>query len=120
MDEQIESYFKYLKESGLYDECVIVIASDHLPLYDWTGDEKAFPEYMPLYIVNSGLDLSKAYDGEINQVDVYPTILDMFGIESEWRGIGKSIFSDDYSNDVNDSAYIVSEKIIRGRYFNKD
>jgi len=120
LDEQIESYFKHLKESGLYDESVIVIASDHLPLYEWTGDEKAFPEYMPLYIVNSGLDLSKAYDGEINQVDVYPTILDMFGIESEWRGIGKSIFSDDYSNVVNDSAYIVSEKIIRGRYFNKD
>lgn len=120
LDEQIESYFKHLKESGLYDESVIVIASDHLPLYDWTGDEKAFPEYMPLYIVNSGLDLSKAYDGEINQVDVYPTILDMFGIESEWRGIGKSIFSDDYSNVVNDSAYIVSEKIIRGRYFNKN
>ena len=58
---------------------------------------------------------------EITDGDSRKEILDLFGI-NYYSNLyyGNSIFSDDYSNVVNDSAYIVSEKIIRGRYFNKN
>lgn len=113
-DRQIEKYFKFLVESGLYDNSVIVIASDHcVNNTDFGGVCKD----IPLYIVNSGVSPQKMWHGECNQVDVYTTLLDLLGIKCDWYGLGHSLVSHNYNNSVSYKTWNVSESIIMGDYF---
>lgn len=116
-DIQIGKYLKELKDKGLYDNSLIIIASDH----------DAHPEYLemggkiskdiPLYIVNGGFNKDNAWDGECNQLDVYTTILDIMGIDSKWRGLGHTLLNKNYQNSVTDRIQELSDWIIYGNYF---
>jgi lipoteichoic acid synthase len=114
-DKQIEKYFKHLKLTGLYDNSLIVIAADHsVHITDFGGKRKDIPFYM----VNIPPSLrSKMWRGECNQIDVYPTILDMMGCESNWYGIGNSLLSYPYHYSVPSQKWDISEWIILGDYF---
>ena len=114
-DRQIEHYFKHLKQTGLYDNSLIVIAADH-PVHntDFGGVSKD----IPLYIVNIPSDnRERMWQGECNQIDVYTTLLDLLGIESDWYGLGHSLLSPNHSNSIDRKNWDVSEWIIRGDYF---
>ena len=116
-DTQIRKYFEYLKKEGIYDNSLIIIASDHHAHLDAMGmDGKISPD-LPLYIINGNIDNSKAYSGPCNQLDVYTTILDLLGINCKWLGLGKSILTSKYSNSVDDNIYELSEDIIMSDYF---
>ncbi len=53
-------------------------------------------------------------DGDINQIDLYPTILDMANVDAAWRGLGHSLFDTrNYNNIIDDKMKRVSEYIIR-------
>lgn len=114
-DLQIERYFQHLKRIGLYDSSLIVIVADH-PVHntDFGGVSKD----IPLYLINlpQGI-IAKLWKGECNQVDVYSTLLDLMGIESNWYGLGKSLLSLNYHNTIDDIVWDVSEWIIRSDYF---
>lgn len=114
-DRQIERYFEHLKRTGLYDNSLIVIAADH-PVHntDFGGVSKD----IPLYIVNVPSDVREnMWQGEFNQIDVYTTLLDLLGVESDWYGLGNSLLSPNYSNSIDSKKWDVSEWIIRGDYF---
>ena len=116
-DRQIEWYFEHLKRTGLYDNSLIVIAADH-PVHntDFGGVSKD----IPLYIINIPGDIrEEMWQGECNQIDVYTTLLDLLGVESDWYGLGHSLLSPNYSNSINSKKWDVSEWIIRGDYFSK-
>ena len=118
VDHAIEEYFMFLKRNGLYDNSLIVIASDHCPpLRALNMNNVEGQEEMPLYIVNCGIDSTYVHSGECNSIDVYTTILDVLNINNGWLGLGNTLLSDRYVNSVNDSAYNLSEKIILGDYF---
>ena len=118
-DRQLRRYFDGLKEQGLYDQSLIIIASDHhvgssaLELPDSLADR-----HLPLFIINGGEDMSKAWKGECNQLDVYTTILDLLNIKSTWRGLGHSLLSSDYKNSVTVKKWDISEWIIKSGFFN--
>jgi len=115
-DRQIEQYFKHLKHTGLYDNSLIVIAADH-PVHstDFGGVSKD----IPLYIVNLPSEIKKKmWTGECNQLDVYTTLMDLLGIESDWYGLGQSLISPNYQSTIDSKKWDVSEWIIRGDYFN--
>lgn len=117
-DRQIERYFEHLKGMGLYDNSLIVIAADH-PVHstDFGGVSKD----IPLYIVNIPHEINeKMWTGECNQIDVYTTLLDLLGVDSEWYGLGLSLLSSDYRNTIDAKKWDVSEWIIRGDYFSKE
>lgn len=115
-DVQIEKYFVWLKESGLYDNSLIVIAADHpVDNTDFGGVIKD----IPLYIVNSGVLPSNMWQGKCNQLDVYTTILNLLGCKSDWYGLGHSLVSPKYDNLVSSQTWDVSEWIILGDYFSK-
>ena len=116
-DRQIERYFEHLKQTGLYDNSLIVIAADHsVHNTDFGGVSKD----IPLYLVNVPKEIqARMWHGECNQIDVYFTLLDLFGIESDWYGLGQSLISPDYSNHIDERKWDVSEWIIRGDYFSK-
>ena len=114
-DRQIEKYFEHLKHTGLYDNSIIVIAADH-PVHntDFGGVNKD----IPLYLVNVPRDIKEnMWQGECNQIDVYTTLLDLLGIESDWYGLGHSLLSPTYQSSIETEKWNVSEWIIRGDYF---
>ena len=52
-------------------------------------------------------------------MDVYTTLLDILGCQSDWYGLGHSLLSSDYDYSVSDQTWDVSEWIILGDYFTK-
>ena len=115
-DRQIKRYFKHLKHIGLYDNSLIVIAADH-PVHstDFGGVSKD----IPLYFVNLPPEIKKKmWTGECNQLDVYTTLMDLLGIESDWYGLGLSLLSPTYQSTIDSKKWDISEWIIRGDYFN--
>ena len=113
-DLQLKQYFDFLKKNGLYDTSLIIIAADHPVLCtDFGGVDK----HIPLYIINAKGIPQNIWKGECNQIDVFPTILDMLGIESDWYGLGCSLLSPNYTNSIPSRKWDISEWIIMGDYF---
>ena len=120
-DIQIGRYLNDLKEKGLYDNSLIVIAADHDAHSDYLGMDGKISREIPIYIVNGGIDNSNAWSGECNQLDVYTTILDIMGIQSTWRGLGHTLLNKNYQNSVTGDIQEMSDLIIYSDYFsNRD
>lgn len=116
-DFQIGKYLNDLKDKGLYDNSLIVIVSDHDAHPDYLGMDGKISREIPIYIVNGGFDNSNAWSGECNQLDVYTTILDIMGIQSQWRGFGHTLLNKDYHNSVIGDIQEMSDWIIYSDYF---
>jgi lipoteichoic acid synthase len=117
-DLQIEKYINELKRQGLYDNSVIVITADHHAHAVHLGmAESRVKKDLPLYIINGGIDKRQAWTGFCNQLDVYTTLLDMFGVNARWHGLGHTLLKSDYTSSVSDNAQRLSDWIIRGNYF---
>ena len=61
--------------------------------------------------------MSEAWTGPCNQLDVYTTLLDMFGVKTKWHGLGHTLLKSDYINSVSDNTQRLSDWIVRGNYF---
>lgn len=116
-DVQIRKYLNHLKEIGQYDNTLICIVADHQPNMKTFEMGEKIPQELPLYIINGGFDVDGAYDGVCNQLDIFTTILDILNVNSEWKGLGRSLLSPDYDNVVTPDLYRISELIIEGDYF---
>lgn len=117
-DKQLNSYFKHLRETEQYDHSLIVIAADH-PVH--TTDFGGVSKDIPLYIVNVPVSLrNKFWQGECNQLDVYSALLDLLGYKGDWCGLGHSLLSPYYTNNIPSQLWDVSEWIILGDFFSKD
>ena len=116
-DKQIERFVGELKRQGLFDQSVIVITADHdaHPVH-LNMAEGAVSSELPLFVVNGGIDKSRAWTGPCNQLDVFTTLLDMFGVESRWRGLGHSLLNTNYTDAVSEKTQTLSEWIIRSNY----
>ena len=114
-DMQIARYFDALKQLGLYDKSVIVITADHdaHPVHLNVGEHTISNE-LPLYIINGGIDSNHAWTGPCNQLDVYTTLLDIYGVQSDWRGLGRTLLNADYQEYPLEKLQTLSDWIIRG------
>ena len=118
-DIQIGKYLEGLKERGLYDNSLIIIVSDHDARPRYLDMEGKISDDIPIYIINGGFNPSDAWDGECNQLDVYTTILDIMGIDSQWRGLGHTLLNRHYQNSVTEKSQEISDWIIYSNYFSK-
>ncbi len=93
-DQQLGIFLERLKQAGLYGNSVIVIASDHSepvddapngrPSLSTNGNECVF------IVINSSH--GKQINGPIGQIDIYPTLLDVMGLNDyPWKGLGHSL-----------------------------
>lgn len=99
-DYSIGVLIDYLKTRPDWEQTMIVITGDHegiaqlrdQALKDPNSAELVDPKpHTPLLIINS--PIPGRYDGELGQVDLYSTILDLMGwYDYPWKGIGQSIF----------------------------
>ena len=116
-DMQIGKYLEGLKTKGIYDNSLIIIVSDHDARPRYLDMEGKISDDIPIYIINGGFNPSDAWQGECNQLDVYTTILDIMGIDSQWRGLGHTLLNKNYQNSVTTETQELSDLIIYSNYF---
>ena len=114
-DSVIGNYIEWHKTDSSLSNTVFIIVSDHeVRKEGLKADSTMANNYkLPIYIVNANIDTCMV-DGDINQIDLYPTILDMANVDAAWRGLGHSLFDTrNYNNIIDDKMKRVSEYIIR-------
>jgi lipoteichoic acid synthase len=112
-DEAIRNYLVSLKNKGLYNNSIIVIASDHhVHSTDFGG---GISTDIPLFIING--DFNGSYAGACNQLDVYTTIVDMMNVPNPWPGLGYSLLNPKYNNIDLNKRWDVSEWLLLSNFF---
>lgn len=104
VDRLVGQVVDRLKETGLYDDTVIVMTSDHgtgfVPGESHRGldgedrlAEALYPDilYVPLIVKAPGLDPGTVSDDNVMSVDIVPTIADVLGIDVPWPVDGQSL-----------------------------
>lgn len=94
MDKYLGKYLESLKKYTWYDQCTIIITADHKPNGPKlnTMNESEFAS-LPLIIMNSSVNQQPI--NPITQASLFPTILDLYHINSKWRGVDVSISAPD-------------------------
>lgn len=94
VDSCIGQFIKDLKNNGLYDNSIIIITGDHdgISFNKYEGRDKCLLEdrFVPFIVLNSPLKVET--DKVVGQSDLFPTILDIMGVDSFYRGLGESVF----------------------------
>lgn len=113
LDTAVEEFFDYLKESGLYDNSVIVLYGDHYGISDgrnenlaellgkdsseWDNYDNAQMQRVPYMIHVPGQDkggVDHTYGGE---VDAMPTLLHLLGVDTKnYIQMGQDLLSDEH------------------------
>lgn len=105
LDKAIEELIKRLEEKGKLSDTVIAISPDHYPyglsideineISTYERDEEFEIHHSAFLLWNSEMKKNIKVDKYISNLDVLPTILNLFGVEYDSRLLmGKDIFSD--------------------------
>ena len=110
LDSSVKALFDYLKESGLYENSIIVLYGDHFgisqtrnpnlaPLVGktsetWSNYDNAMMQRVPYMVVVPGMDKGKIIDTYGGQVDMLPTLEHLLGIDSKnYLQVGQDMLS---------------------------
>lgn len=105
LDRALETLINKLNEKGILDDTVIALVGDHYPytltidqvneVSDYTRDEVVEVNRSNFILWNSKMDEPVQVDKVGSQIDVLPTLLNLFGIEYDSRlMMGQDILSD--------------------------
>ncbi len=93
-DEILGNFVNGLKRMGKYDNSLIVIASDHNELDKNALTGRAVAKIDDKDCVFLALNAGFSFNQQkvMGQIDVYPTILDLMGLNGYWwKGMGQSV-----------------------------
>lgn len=114
-DKQLGIFLRKLQNEGLAENTVIVIASDHDQA---THESEDLKDCHPIAFIAVNTGKTMLVESKTYQADVYPTILDIMGVEpQEWRGVGHSMMGKARVDE--EAQYVLSDKIIRSNYFKR-
>lgn len=84
-----------------------------------TGDHTILSEEAtcPLIIYSPKFESSITYTEQCYQMDVYPTMVELLGLNPMWQGFGVSLLSDSERRIEESKAYTMSDKMLRANYF---
>lgn len=114
LDQSIEEFFNYLKESGLYENTMVVMYGDHYGISEnhnnamakVLGVDEITPliqselQRVPLFIHAPGLEgkVVSEYGGD---VDVMPTVLHLLGVNTkDYLQVGSDLLSESHRETV--------------------
>ncbi|MEC5422900.1 LTA synthase family protein [Virgibacillus sp. C22-A2] len=114
LDESLEQFFHDLKESGLYEDSIIMIYGDHYGISDnhnramgeIMGEEitpfkNAEMQRVPFFIRIPGVEGQGTNHEYSGMVDVMPTLLHILGINAQdYIQFGTDMFSEDHKDVV--------------------
>lgn len=116
-DQAIEEFFNYLKESGLYEDSIIMLYGDHYgisnmrnphlaPLIgedpeEWGEFQNTQVQRVPLIMHVPGVENGQVFDTYSGQVDMLPTLMHLLGLETDdYLFMGQDILSNGHNNEV--------------------
>lgn len=134
LDESLEQFFNDLKESGLYEDSVIMIYGDHYGISEnhkralgELFDEEITPykyaelQRVPFMIKVPGMEGKGTVSEYAGQVDVMPTLLHLLGIDNQdYINFGTDLFSEDHDDLVafrNGDFFNEDYAMIKGVYY---
>jgi hypothetical protein len=102
LDTLVGRLVKRLRATGLYDESIVTITSDHGAGFvpgkpnRSLGSEVApelYPDllYVPLIMKAPGLTEGETRDDNVMSIDVLPTLADLLGVDLPWQVDGRSL-----------------------------
>lgn len=117
LDQAVEEFFNYLKESGLYENSIIILYGDHYgisnarnetlaPLVgenpdEWNGYNNAMMQKVPAIYHIPGVGNGQVFDTFGGQVDMLPTLLHLMGIETtDYAFMGTDLLSEEHDETV--------------------
>ncbi|MDE6454137.1 MAG: LTA synthase family protein [Muribaculaceae bacterium] len=112
-DRELGRFIDSLRHSGLWDNTVLAIASDHcsIPII------KADGEPGRIVFIAAGCGRGMRVEHTTQQVDVFPTLLDIMGVDSDYRGVGRSMLCAASAGTSDTRRASVSDSILRSDYF---
>ncbi|OIQ22073.1 MAG: sulfatase [Flavobacterium sp. MedPE-SWcel] len=95
-DYAFKRFFEEAKKSPWFDNTIFVITADH-------GNQVAYDEYRrvinrqanPILIYKPDGSLTGIDSKLAQQIDIYPTVIDMIGYDKPFRSWGRSLIGDD-------------------------
>jgi len=117
-DQAIEEFFTWLKESGLYEDTIVMVYGDHygvsnarnpvlgeellgVPQEEWSGYHDAQMQRVPMMFHVPGVDNGEIFDTYGGQVDILPTLLHLLGIETDpYLFMGQDLLSPEHNETV--------------------
>lgn len=113
MDTAVHEFFDYLKQSGLYDNSIIILYGDHYGISNarnkelaqllgkdretWSNFDNAQVQRVPYMIHIPGMNKGKIIDTYGGQVDALPTLLHLLGVDTHnYIQLGQDLFSPDH------------------------
>jgi hypothetical protein len=104
-DLQLQHLWKHLKEEGLWDDSLIVVASDHGLAFPHARERRRLNRKnaaeiapIPLFIKAPGQKKGEVDDAWVETIDILPTIFDILNLDPRVKMDGKSAFSDEVQN----------------------
>lgn len=113
MDTAVQEFFDYLKQSGLYDNSIIILYGDHYGISNarnkelaqllgkdretWSNFDNAQVQRVPYMIHIPGMTQGKIIDTYGGQVDALPTLLHLLGVDTQnYIQLGQDLLSPDH------------------------
>ncbi len=90
-DSALGAFLEVLRESGLADDSIIVLASDHDQGTLSDGSEENGGMQLPIVFIALNTGITTAVDGVRAQSDIYPTVVALTGRSEPWTGVGASM-----------------------------
>lgn len=114
-DNELCKFLEGLKARGLYDKSLIVIASDHQIRGD-AASKAIIGPYIPWIIINS--PVTGNICSVVRQVDLFPTILEIFGKDYQfmgmpYSGVGRSVLHADEESSARDTIMEKEKEVSR-------
>lgn len=116
-DRELGRFIQRMKDAGLWENTILIIASDHSQTITNDGKEHG----TPITFIAANTGMTRRIDRKVGQIDAYPTMLRIAGVENPaFSGVGVSMLDSLHSSfDRMDRMDRISELIHCGNYFGK-
>jgi hypothetical protein len=101
-DLELQRLWQHLKDDGLWDDSLIVVAADHGVAFPHARERRRLTREtaaeiapVPLFIKAPGQKQGKTDDAWVETIDILPTIFDILNLDPRVKMDGRSAFSDE-------------------------
>jgi hypothetical protein len=104
-DHELQELWGHLKEEGMWDDALIVVAADHGVAFPKARERRRLSRRtaaeiapVPLFVKAPGQKKGEVDDAFVSTIDILPTIFDVLNLEPRVKMDGRSAFSDEVQN----------------------